>query len=556
MSAVSRLPVLRTVSTLLLTGALSTGLVGCINNNESDGHDHAEHSVTLYGSVFAAPVNGAGCVVKNTSGAILEGPETTGTDGSYSILVHEDYLTSDVLVECTGGSYVDEATGNTVSTAGKLSVYIAANTLADGSQVHATPASTIIAELVSNHGKSLSEAETLFSNAFGFSPDFGTAPTDATNPATGATDDELLAGLRAAAFSQMTTDLGLTAAQQFDLLTALAQDLSDGQMDGDDMSGTVTIPGTSTMLTADIQNRFGNAMLNFRDGGNDMSGLANDKIGNLPFAKMAMSDNYRLEYVPGSMAAMQGKTQFQIKVTDAATGMTPQSGLSLSLMPMMHMAMHMHSTPVEGCSESTTAGTYDCTLYYLMASQMMSGDSMGYWDLKVMIGGMMGESAHFYPSVMMAMGDSTRATLKGVSDEINGMNGVENRSYYLFKSGLSGMTGNHSFQLFIAAKESMMSYPAVTTGGILNNGDADYELAVSSVNVELSTDATTWVTATEDGNGYWTATGLSGLTDGTQGELYVRLTINGEQKSTDGNMASGANAYATFLVTPGGMGSM
>jgi hypothetical protein len=553
MSVVSPFPIPPRLSTLVLAAALSSGIVGCSNSGENTDHDHDAHSVTIYGSAFAAPVNGASCTVKNTSGTTLVGPATTGTDGSYSLQVHEDYLENDVRVECTGGSYVDEATGNTVAIAGKLSVYIAGNTLADGSEIHATPASTIIAELVSNHSKTLSEAETLFTNAYGFTPHVGTAPTDATNPATGATDHELLAGLRAAAFSQMGADLGLTAAQQFDLLTALAQDLSDGQMDGADMSGAITIPGTATLLMADMQNRFGTAMLNFRDGGNDMSGLGNDKIGNLPFAKMAMSDNYRLEYIPGSMAAMQGKTQFQIRVTDAATGMTPQSGLTLSLMPMMHMAMHTHSTPVEGCSESTTAGTYDCTLYYLMASQMMNGDSMGYWDLKVMLGGMQGESAHFYPSVMMAMGDSTRATLKGVNDEISGMNGAENRSYYLFKSDLSGMTGNHSFQLFLAAKESMMSYPAVSSGGILNSGDASYELTISSISVEVSTDATTWVSATEDGNGYWTATGLTGLSDGTQGELYVRLSVNGEQKSTDGNMASGANGYATLLVTPGGI---
>lgn len=548
MSVVPRLPISGSILAAFFSTAAVVGLAGCSGGS---GHNHAEHQVTISGSAFASAVNGASCVVKDSNGTTLEGPVTTAADGGYSIEIHEEYLDSDILLECSGGSYVDEATGNTVSPAGMLSMYVAGNTLSDGSEVHATPASTIIAKLVSNHGKTLSEAETLFSNAFGFTPDLGTAPTDATDPATGATDAELLAGLRAAAFSQMTADLALGEAKQFDLLTALAQDLSDGQMNGEDVSGAITIPGTATLLSADIQNQYATAMLNFRAGGNDMSGLSNDKIGNLPFAKVAQTASYRLEYVAGAMAAMQGKTRFQIRVTDAATGMTPQGGLSLSMMPMMHMAMHNHSTPVEGCSESATAGTYDCTLYYLMASQMMNGDSMGYWDLKVMIGGMMGEAAHFYPAVMMAMGDSVRGVLKGVSDDINGMNGVEHRSYYLFKSNLSGMTGNHTLQLFIAAKESMMSYPAVTSSSILNSGDASYELTVSSMSVEVSTDASTWVMASEDGNGYWTANGLTGLTDSTQGEIYVRMTINGEQKTTDGSMASGANGYATFLMTPG-----
>jgi len=274
--------------------------------------------------------------------------------------------------------------------------------------------------------------------------------------------------------------------------------------------------------------------------------------------KTALTSSYKVEYIPGTMAAMQGRTRFQIRLTNRITDQAV-TGAAVTLMPMMHMADMSHSTPVDGaCTENGTAGTYDCTVYYLMASTM-NNMSMGYWDLKVMVMvGMMGENAHFYPPVMMAMGDTARASLKGLNageDKISGMMGgmPEARTYYLFKSSLSEMNNTHSFQLFIAAKESMMSYPAVFNPTTLNDGDVDYELNITSMSVEVSTDKSTWVSADGSSNdGYWTATGITGLTNGSPGTIYVRMTINGEQKTSNGQTPAGdgTNDYASFTVTP------
>jgi hypothetical protein len=219
----------------------------------------------------------------------------------------------------------------------------------------------------------------------------------------------------------------------------------------------------------------------------------------------------------------------------------------------MHMATMEHGTPVDDCVESATAGVYDCTAYYLMASQMANGTSMGYWNLEVTIdNGTTEESAEFTPAVMMAMGDTVRGTLKGQTDMIAnmGMMGETQRTYYLFKDSVAGTTGNHTFNLFIAARETMMSHPAVSVGTVLNSGNMLYELTVSTMTVEVSTDGNNWIAATDNGNGHWSASGISGLTDDQQGTLYVRLTVNGEQKTTNGSAPAGENAYATFLITP------
>lgn len=525
------------------------GFLAACSGSSDDGVD----TTTVSGSVVAAPVAGATVVAKDASGNQLAGPVTTGSDGSYSLEIPDSNLSSAIIFESMGGSFDDEASGLTGRSAGMLAAHMAGGSLSAGSSVHMTPASTIVRELVASHAKSLAEAHSIFESAFGFAVDTDIAPTDATAPDAGAEQAQLLAGLRAAAFSQMAMDMGLTSEQQFDLLSALAQDLSDGELDGEDVTGAVTITG-STMLPADTQNRFSQAMVNFRNGGNDNTGLANTEIGTLPFAKVALSTTYRVEYLPGMMEAMEGKTMFTLRISNRADD-TAATGQSVSLMPMMHMASMSHASPADGCTETATAGDYACTVYYLMGSSMMGGMSMGYWQLKVMIGGMMGESVTFSPSVMMAMGDTAKATLKGQADMIAGMMMAENRSYYLFKDALTGMTDNHTLNLFVAARESMMGFPAVSVGTVLNSGDATYELTVASMAVEVSTDGASWAAATDNGNGHWSVAGISGLTNDVAGTVYVRLTVNGEQKTADGAAPAGdgTNDYASFTLTPGGM---
>ena len=548
MSVTHHLPFARTAIAVLMT-TLTLGMTGC--GSDDDG---GTSSTSIDGSVFAAPVSGATCEIQDSSGVLIAGPMTTTSTGNYSVKIANSYLNGDLMLVCNGGTYTDEADGST-QTAGTMAAYAAGGTLSSGVGLHATPDSTIIQQLVREHSMTLTQARTAFQEAFGYTPDSTIAPTDATAPGANATNDQLLAGLRAATFSQLTQDILGDGNQgyQFALLNALALDLSVNGLDGDAL-GAVNINGTAINLPADIQNQFGTAMLNFHAGTNNATGLSNDLIGTLPFAQTALTATYKVEYVAGMMKAMTGKTMFQIRLTDLATD-APADGVAVTLMPMMYMATKNHSTPVDGaCIESATAGTYDCTIYYVMASVMMDGMSMGYWDLHVMLGGMMGEATHFYPPVMMPMGDTALVKLKNENDTITMMGDTNLRNLMLFKSSLMGTTGAHTFQIFTATMETMMSFPAVTSSSILSAGTPN-ELTITNMSIEMSTDASTWVLATEDGNGYWTATGLTGLTDGVEGTIYVRLTINDNvyNSSPDGVAAAGVNEYATFTVTPSSM---
>ena len=254
----------------------------------------------------------------------------------------------------------------------------------------------------------------------------------------------------------------------------------------------------------------------------------------------AETESYTVTYTEDT-TAREGRSLFTINVSNESG---PIEGLTPTLSPMMAMnSGYSHSSPHQGCSE-VGSGDYQCKVYYLMSSMM------GTWTLTL---NMDGESASFNPDVMMAMNGNAKHQLKGQSDTVENMMGMpESRPYYIFKDSVSGSTGSHNIALYIATKESMMSFPAVTSSTLLNQGDASYELNINSVTVELSTDGSSWSTASEDGNGYYSVAGLSGLTDGTEGDLHVKLSVNGEQKTTNGlvPVGDGSNDYTTITFTP------
>ena len=76
---------------------------------------------------------------------------------------------------------------------------------------------------------------------------------------------------------------------------------------------------------------------------------------------------------------------------------------------------------------------------------------------------------------------------------------------------------------------------------------------VSSMVVSAATDTAFTSPAsvvTDNGNGHWTLSGLSGLVSGQTTTIYVKLNVNGEDKTTNGALASGVNAYQPYVVTP------
>ncbi len=496
---------------------------------------------SIGGSVFASSVSGAKVSAIGANGETIAGPVATAEDGTFSIDIPTDSLFSVVSFESDSGIFIDEARAEQ-TTAGKMAAYVKGTVLRPGGSVNLTPTSTIIHDVAKGYGLTRDSACALFKSAFGFKEDLFVAPRNLSLAGTDTDTLSRLAYIRAAAFSWLTKDLGLSPDKQFDLLAAIAQDLADGNLDGKRNNTPVAVGAVSL---DDILCKFSGALAAvLKDTVANKTCLNAAQIGRLPFGKTVLTKTFRIEYVPGMMAAAIGKTSFKLKVKLRKDG-SPATGLTIGLMPLMHMATKNHSTPFEKVIEdSTSPGTYNCIIYYLMAS----GPGMGYWELKATVGnGMSGEAAIFYPEVGMSMGTTTvRTTLKGQFDSIPGSPSAVQRTYFLFNDGIAG---NSIFNLFIAARETMMSHPAISAGMVLHDA-SNTAWAVDSITVSASTDNVSWVAATDNGGGHWKASGLSGLATGVIDTIYVIVTVNGERKTMDGMAPSASNGYGSFAVTP------
>lgn len=509
--------------------ACSIGTLAACSSADNDTPATTPTSTTISGSIFASDVNGATVTAKKISdGSTVGGPVDTTSDGSYSMDILDTDLATDLVIESTGGLFNDEETGAIGVTAGAMSAFVAGGTLATGDSVHVTPDSTIHADLITKYNKTPSEAQSAFFKAFAHNIDTSVDPVDITDPASYTADDASRhIGWRAAVYSRLANTLTLAPAEQFDMFAAMAQDLSDGTMDGMDASGPVQIG--STGINAPVLADYITATSSF---------------------DTAEAENLKVTYTP-PMMNVHGKNVFTLTITDTAG--TPVTGLTaadLKVMPMMYMADRTHATPMGGITELGN-GVYEVTAYYLMPSRMMDGTTMGTWDLKVMANM---KTVHFYPNINMAMMTNTvRVQLKGVNDTILNMDGLEvPRPYNLFRDNLvqQGAGTNYNFDIFIAPMENMMSFPALIDGMTLTSGMGGTPYLVSGITAEASDDdGATWTAGTTGvADGVWSFSTLQ-LNSGAN-TIKVRLTVSSEVKTTNGLAAvTDDNDFTTFTVT-------
>ncbi len=258
------------------------------------------------------------------------------------------------------------------------------------------------------------------------------------------------------------------------------------------------------------------------------------------------ASTYLVEYITGMMPAAEGKTEFTLRIAKRSDGslVTGLTSTGLSIKPMMYMikptGVDSHSTPVDSIVDNGD-GTYSCAVYYLMPTMS------GYWELKVNIGS---EAAVFYPYVNMAMGtDTIKAKLYGADDVVSSMSGTQYNRYYLFSDGpVSAATS--TFSLFIAHGEDMnMNFKPAYVGATMSSPTG----LVTSMTVTASQDTafTIPLSAVHSGNGHWTVSGLIGLMSSKTTTIYVKMALNGQDKTIDGMVSSPTSTnYATFFVTP------
>jgi hypothetical protein len=106
----------------LALSATAAFLVAC--GGGGGGGGTATTTTTISGSAVKGPVSGATVTVRNASTGAVLGTTTTGAGGVYSIDIT---FTGDVVIEVSGGTYTDEATGLATPLSTPLRVVLNAN---------------------------------------------------------------------------------------------------------------------------------------------------------------------------------------------------------------------------------------------------------------------------------------------------------------------------------------------------------------------------------------------------------------------------------------------
>lgn len=202
---------------------------------------------------------------------------------------------------------------------------------------------------------------------------------------------------------------------------------------------------------------------------------------------------------------------------------------AVSQAPMMYMENGMaHTTPFEAAAINHGDGNYDLTTFYVMASMG------GYWDYTVVltdVGAAEPLEVTFSPNVeMVPMGSIYRsAELKNVADTITVMGSEMPRKYFVWLDSLSANSvSGHDLRLFVSTMDMAMMkkiFPAVSVGQTLHDASGS-TFTVGSVSVQMSDNGAV-LDLVDEGNGYYSATGLQGLTPGASNTISLALVVDG-----------------------------
>jgi hypothetical protein len=211
----------------LLSGCGGGGGSTAADTTGSSGTGNAA-AVQVNGAASKGPIGNAIVTVyalnaDGTRGAALGGT-LTDAHGAYALELAS--YSGDVLVEVTGGTYTDEATGQTRSNTTLRAVL----TSVTGSVSVAVTPFTEVAYRLTQTGLSVEQANSYVSSLLGGLNIIATLPADATSAgSSGKTIDEINYGLALAAISQLIADGNATDVG--DALSRIAADLADHRLD-------------------------------------------------------------------------------------------------------------------------------------------------------------------------------------------------------------------------------------------------------------------------------------------------------------------------------------
>jgi len=242
---------------------------------------------SLSGTAVKGPVNGGMMTAYSLTNGVV-GPEVTHgtTDASGHFNLSMGGYAGPVMLQLSGGTYTDEATGTTMTmTSGNVMTALVPSMTAGQalSGVQVTPL-TAMAQVMAQHmagGMStanVNAANTAVGNYFMVSDILHDDPMNPLTPGSGtggASQDSINYGMALAAMSQYAQAEGMSSSSA--MVTAMMSDAADGVMDGM-MSGSPVMMGGMSMgmplpATAGTSG-LGNAMSAFTSSAQNHSGVA------------------------------------------------------------------------------------------------------------------------------------------------------------------------------------------------------------------------------------------------------------------------------------------
>lgn len=229
-------------------------IFGCGGGGGGSGSGAAQ-TVTITGIAAKGPINGGDIKVYavnngklDTSAVLGSGKTATDGSGSYSVTLASP-PSGPVVVEVSGGSYTDEASG-TPGIVLKTPMRAVVSGVADGDKIAVTPITHLAFEQVDGIGAyspvEIDDANAQLGRLFKVDHIITSLPFDPTRPApAGSSDDQKKYAGVLGVFSQMVNDRKLTQTLDDPLGTVLVELEADLQNDGGFSKDTLTVFNTA-----------------------------------------------------------------------------------------------------------------------------------------------------------------------------------------------------------------------------------------------------------------------------------------------------------------------
>ncbi len=208
------------------------------------------------GNAVKGPVSGATVTAYAVSNGTMGGMLASGTTdsaGNFTMLIGS--YAGPLVLQMSGGTYIDEATGTTMTMAPGDVMTAVMTSVSSGATVagiQMTPLTSMAEAMARNMAGGMTDANidaanTAIGNYFMVSDILHTQPMNplTTNSGTGATQDMKNYGMAIAAMSQYANNIGMTSSSA--IVTSMMNDASDGVMNGM-MGGTQITMGMGGMM--------------------------------------------------------------------------------------------------------------------------------------------------------------------------------------------------------------------------------------------------------------------------------------------------------------------